>query len=172
MKEIELNTILVKSIKLGEGGPNKGFGFKLKDPGYQELMRGTGKNPHDSYGCLSDGRPIFLEAKLVKPQTTATYSSFNFNKIEEHQIEALTTLVDIRKRNDRDTIIVYPIAVYRPRKIFEVYFFDADYIHTLIDSGKKSILGSDFQKLHDEGKFLPISKKYVDINRIDEVLIK
>jgi len=167
MVEIDLNRILVSSIKRSGG-----WAHKIRDPGFMEIKKGVGKNPYDIFGTTSTGRGIHLEAKLIKPDTQVLLSSFPFSKIEDHQIENLTTLCNIRKRNGTDQILAYPIGYWRSRTLFIVFFFDADYIHSLIKGGKLSLKGKEMMELYDQGRYLSIHKKQLDAKKIASVIIK
>ena len=77
MKESNFNTIFNNNLKL------KGFSHKIAD--------GVGgisiQNPFDGISVV-DGKPWYWENKLIK----GFYTSFNFRKIEDHQLVNLSKI--------------------------------------------------------------------------------
>jgi len=166
--ESDLNWLIVKSINASGG-----FAEKLKDPSYSELMRGARKVAYDYFGTLNNGQSIDGESKLIKPSTTTQLlSSFAFSKIEDHQIANLSKQVDIRERTQNNAIIVYSIGYWIPRKLKIVFFFDAKFIHDLINTKKTSISGKEMMKFYDEGKYLTIMSDYLPVSEIPNYIIK
>jgi penicillin-binding protein-related factor A (putative recombinase) len=80
MNEATLNTIIKNSLT---------FGHKISDNGIH------GKLPCDGFGMYGS-KPFYWEAKILpKPM------AFNFNRLEDHQMEALSTI----KRLGGDAVI-------------------------------------------------------------------
>lgn len=167
MTEKDLNRILVSSAEtLG------GWAYKIVDPTKAEVMQGSGYRPFDSFGYL----PLFnfvFEAKFLHG-----YQAFNFGMIKPHQIENLMKIKSIarasrsRRRKPR-TPLITPIVlgIYEPRKFFDVYFFDIDFISRLMAEGKKSLRKTELEEFRSKKQHLAVERGFIDLNRVPEVLI-
>lgn len=144
MKESNLNTIIQKSLN------RVAWGFKIPDP-----MHGTGiQNPFDLVGVYNH-KPLYIESKLIKQE----YTSFNFNRIEDHQIRNLTFL----KSYLPDSLCLIAVGYYVPRKLFDVFFFDIDTILNLKSQGINSLKKKNMLQLHQDGLYLPIEYEKIEV---------
>jgi penicillin-binding protein-related factor A (putative recombinase) len=158
MKEIQLNTIISRSIK------KIGWYHKISDP-----LGGTGiQNPFDGFGVIN-GYPLYIEAKLIKNGIYA----FNFNKIEEHQI---TNLNEINKMLSISKCLI-AVGFYKPRQLCEICFFDIDYINQLMADEVKSIKKKQLEQYRDKGFFMKINyveegnkrRQYIDLSKLSNL---
>jgi penicillin-binding protein-related factor A (putative recombinase) len=157
MKEKDLNTIINNSFK------ELGFSHKIADP-----IGGTGiQNPFDGFSVLQ-GKQWYWEAKLLKG-----YQAFNFNKIENHQLESLRLIEDHSCSHTRCLFIV---GIWEAYKYTHIYIFDFKYIEEKKFDGKKSILKKDFQDLYERQKAIEVykssnGKKLMDTTQLEKKII-
>jgi len=167
MNEKDLNRILVSSAAtLG------GWAYKIVDPSTAAIRIGAGYRPFDIFGYMQKYDLIF-ESKFLRG-----YSSFNFRMIKPHQLENLKKIKEIKKSRrhqsknvERSSIEAIVLGIYYPRKFFDVFFFDVDFILGLIENGKNSILKKELEKYRDSGLLLKVNQNFIDLNKIGEVLI-
>lgn len=137
MLEKDLNSIINRSLS------EYGFSHKIADP-----MHGTGtQKPFDGFSVFLNSS-WYWESKFLKG-----YQAFNFKRIESHQMDSL---LYIKKELDKVYSLII-LGVYYPRKYFDLYFFDIDYIYNLIDS-KKSILKKELLDLKNNHSIKIIRK--------------
>jgi len=154
MDEKELNRDIGKRFRLREY-----FVHKLSDDAGSFVS--TSKKPFDLFAVTKD--IIFYgEGKLIK----GGYSSFNFNRIEDHQIKNLTDISTFKHSNIISCVYV---GFWESRKIYNVLFIDIDLINYLIKNNKKSILKKELLIL-DESGYLNKIKKF-DIDNIRSRLL-
>lgn len=155
MKEKDLNTIITNGFK------EIGMAHKISDP-----MGGVGGQlPFDGFSvCLQN--VIFFESKIIKP-----LKAWNFNSIEDHQYDNLNFI----KKEKSDTLCLYTIGAFEPRKYFYLFVFDSSLVKYLREQGKKSILKKEFENLMSNSLLLNISrkdKKYnIDFSNLLSIII-
>ena len=138
MKESQLNTIINNSLK------QHGFSHKISD--------GIGgisvQNPFDGFAVIGKNN-IYFESKLIKP-----LKAFNFNIIEEHQIENMSLI----KKQNPENVCIYTVGFYEPRKYFYLLIFDHVLIEKLLNIGRKSILKKELTILINRGIYYKIER--------------
>lgn len=159
MKESDLNYI----IKTNFNTP-KAWCHKISDPP-KLVTQSVSKNPFDLFG-VTDTYIFYFESKLLKG-----YQAFSFSKIQEHQCSNLLSIKNITV-NIPNIYTCIVVGVWESRQYFHLYFFDISYISMLIKKGKKSILKKDLFEFQNDNKYLKIEKKYFDITKIPEIIIK
>lgn len=155
MVESDLNRIIYSSFRL-----DGDFAHKISDDAGN--FKGTSKKPFDGF-AVDENKTYFMEGKLIK----SVYGSFNFNILEDHQIENLSTIWE-KTRNRPDVFSLVYVGWWKRRTLFDVLFIDIDLILHLISQGKSSILKKELLLLKNEDLFLPIKKEYIDVSRITE----
>lgn len=162
MKEKDLITLLNKNFN------REGWSYKIPDqPRYDKNsgQRFNLKKPFDAISVLP-GKIIFWEAKFLNG-----YKAFPFSSIREHQLEALLNIGILT-----DNLHIAPpsmiiLGVYLLRKGFDLFFFDIRGIKRLKDNGTESILKIKLLEMKGDGKFLPLRKKYFEVNKIYDKII-
>lgn len=150
MLESDFNSIVTKSFN-SQGG----YGFKIPD----ERSTITGfhsKNPYDVYG-LYGGKFWAWESKWMnKPQ------SFNFNRLEEHQIDNLIKAYELMKGNG---ISVFAIGIDYGRADKRVFIWKNEDLYKIKERKNqgKNILKKEFDSLEN---YVRISKNLVNLDEI------
>jgi hypothetical protein len=142
-----------------------GFGQKMPDPSYQELMRGAPPRPYDMYYVLL-GQCVHLEAKFLPG-----YQCFALDKVEDHQYENLLRIklnASLAPPGSIEAIVA--VAVWEPRKIYDIFFFDILLLSRLRDE-MKSIKKKELLALKALNKCLTVSKDDIKMENVSEVLI-
>ena len=150
MLESDFNSIVTKSFN-SQGG----MGFKIPD----ERSTITGfhsKNPYDVYG-LYGGKFWAWESKWMnKPQ------SFNFNRLEEHQIDNLIKAYELMKGNG---ISVFAIGIDYGRADKRVFIWKNEDLYEIKERKNQgnNILKKEFDSLEN---YIKISKNLINIEDI------
>lgn len=162
MEEKDLNRIIVSSLNLN------GYGHKISDDAGSFVS--TSKKPFDYIGAGKDF-VVFGESKLIK----GGYKSFNFNLLQDHQIEALSAFRKVASTiDDKKVLSVVSIGYWMPRKFFHVVFYDIDFILRLREKGKNSITKKDLDSLtnqHSCGIFKIEKEKIFDIGELPQRVV-
>ncbi len=139
MNEAQINTMIGKSME---------WRHKISDAGF-------GQKPFDLFGVYK-GKAIYIETKyLPKPK------SFNFSRLEVHQIKAL---LDIEKLNKNNSFIpLFLVAVDFGRSDKRVFYYkDMQEIHER-KLAKKNILKKEFES---STNYVTIKKGLIDFDKI------
>lgn len=155
MTEKDLNRIIFNAFS----NQNQ-FGHKISDDA-QNFKR-TNKKPFDGFAVAENGI-YFIESKLLK----TSLGSFNFNKLEDHQIDNLQTIARIRK----DVFPLVAIGWWVKRGFFKLAFLHIDLIIYLISLNKGSILKKEILLLDDKDLLFEIKKQSFDILEIPNKII-
>lgn len=160
MQEKDFTTLVCKSVTT-----RGGFAHKMPDPPFSEIMRGAPRRPYDLFYVLL-GKSVHLEAKFLKG-----YDRFALDRVEDHQYDNLMRVKDNAALAPAGVILsVVAVAVWEPRKIYDVFFFDISLLSSLRmktkSLSKKTMLG-----LKALGSCLTIQHSDIDIDRVSEVLI-
>lgn len=147
MKEKDLNRVIVSSLK------DIGFAHKISDDA--QNFTGTSKKPFD-YFAVTEDFTVYGESKFIK----GIYS-FNFNRLEEHQIEALTEIATKTEMYDSTVLPVVSIGFWEPHKFLFIIFFHIKTINSLIDAGTNSIKKKELERIIENGKYLEVKKNTV-----------
>ena len=132
--EAELNGILVKSLN------QQGWAYKIPDQ--VSLTTGFGApKPFDIIGIYRDikgvGHPLYAESKLIKQP-----SAFNFNRLEDHQIENLLKCQKLLP----NALVLFLVCVDFGRAEKRVYFYkNMQYLYER-KQNKRSILKKEFEE--------------------------
>lgn len=139
LRESELNTIIRKSLD---------WGHKISDAGQIE----HGKSPFDGFGRYKD-QAVYWEAKFL-PEVR----SFNFSRLEDHQLEGLKEVSKIK-----NSLSLFLIGVNFGRSDIRVFIFrDLDYIEK-----RKKEKDSIFKKEFLERKnYVTIKKNILNIEEL------
>lgn len=136
--EAEFNGIVVKSLN------QSGWAYKVPDQ--VSLITGFGApKPFDIVGIYKDkkgeGRPVYIESKFL-PRV----ESFNFSRLEDHQIEALSKCQNLL--GDKALVLLL-ICVDFGRAEKRVYFYkDMKEIGDR-KRNKKNILKKEFESTNN-----------------------
>ena len=106
---------------------------------------------------------FFVESKLIKDG----YSAFAFNRIRDHQMEALQKI----KTQDPDHHCLIAVGFWEPHRLYEVMFLDILFISAIMAGDAKSIKKKELLKWREQGMFLPIKKQILDARLIREKII-
>ena len=146
MNEKDLNRVLVKSIN------EIGFGYKISDEAANYY--GTSQKPFDYFG-FTDKYMIFGESKLIK----GGLYSFNFKRIETHQIVALSRCKQhIHTLGYQNIHTIISVGFWKSREFFYVMFFD---ILVITMGTRTSIKKKELEAIIESGKYLSIKKEHV-----------
>ena len=139
MNEAKINTMIRKSLF---------WGFKIPDGS-------MGKLPFDIFGVYQ-GKAIYIETKyLPSPK------SFNFHRLEDHQIKAL---LDIEKLNTEGAFVsLFLVAVNYGRAKIRVYYYKDMAEIDERKRNKKNILKKEFDS---SSNYVVISKGLIDFSAI------
>jgi len=156
MKESDINTIIKNSFQYGD----KFFAYKIPDPPKVATKIST-ERPFDGFS-VNNKNVIFYETKLVKGM-----GAFNFGLIKDHQYNFLNLIGSFNHANVKCLIIV---AIWEPRTLFDLYFFNIKYIKNIKEnSEKKSILKKDFELLKE--KRIHIKNKVFNVHEaLDKII--
>lgn len=150
MLESDFNSIVTKSFN-SQGG----YGFKIPD----ERSTITGfhsKNPYDVYG-IYNGKFWSWESKWMnKPQ------SFNFNRLEDHQIDNLIKSYELMRGNG---VSVFAIGVDYGRADKRVFIWKNEDLYKIKERKElgKNILKKELDSLKN---YVKISKGLINIEDI------
>lgn len=138
MNEAQLNTIIGNSLD---------WKHKISDGGRHGLL------PFDGFGILNN-QPIYWEAKFLrKPE------SFNFNKLQDHQIENLLQVQNLLPNNPSWFII----GVNFGRADKRVFLFrDMNYIKKRKEEGN-NILKKEFERRKN---YVTIKKQLINFKEL------
>ena len=156
MLESDFNTIVTKSFN-SQGG----YGFKIPD----ERSTITGfhsKNPYDVYG-LYKGKFWAWESKWMNK-----VQSFNFSRLEDHQIDNLIKSYEIM---DGNGISIFAIGVDFGRADKRVFIWGNEELYIIRERklSKKNILGKEFKELDN---FVRITKGAVPMDDVLRLIYK
>jgi penicillin-binding protein-related factor A (putative recombinase) len=156
MLESDFNTIVTKSFN-SQGG----YGFKIPD----ERSTITGfhsKNPYDVYG-LYKGKFWAWESKWMNK-----VQSFNFSRLEDHQIDNLIKSYEIM---DGNGISIFAIGVDFGRADKRVFIWGNEELYIIKERklSKKNILGKEFKELDN---FVRITKGAVPMDDVLRLIYK
>ena len=156
MLESDFNSIVTKSFN-SQGG----YGFKIPD----ERSTITGfhsKNPYDVFG-LREGKFWAWESKWMNK-----VQSFNFNRLEQHQIDNLIKAYEIMGDN---SVCVFAVGVDFGRADKRIFVWGNSELYNIRERklSKNNILGKEFQKLDN---FVTISKGEIPLDKIQELIYK
>lgn len=160
MHEKDFTTTLSKAVKA-----RGGFCNKMPDPGFAELKRGAPPRPYDLYYVLL-GRCVHLEAKFLPG-----YGCFALDRVEDHQYDSLLK-IKLNAALAPPGVIesVVAVAIWEPRKVYDVFFFDIQLLSNLRDS-MKSISKKTLLALKTLGRCLTVEKDDIHIENLSEVLL-
>jgi len=160
MNESDLNRIIVSSIN------SIGLAHKISDEASNYVN--TSKKPFDYFG-ITNSYIIYGESKFLKG-----YQSFNFNRIREHQLQALSKIHSNRIAMGLDIILpVVSLGIWEPHKFFHVYFFDINLILNLQAKGKNSLKKKDLLKLYKNSCYTIIQNKEIQgIERLNTIIVR
>lgn len=149
--EAEFNSVVSRSLSVS------GYGFKIADT-FASSSLSRSSSPFDGFGYFFDknnkGYPVYWESKFLKEP-----SSFNFNRLEEHQINNLINF----KKAVPDSLSLFLICVDFGRGDKRVFYFkDLDEIYKRKQE-KKNILKKEFLELKN---YVIIKKGIIDFNEI------
>ena len=149
MIESDFNSIVTKSLN-SQGG----FGFKIPDE-RSTLTGFHSKNPYDIFG-LFDGHFIAWESKyLQKP------SAFNFNNLQEHQIDNLIKAFELCP----NAISIFAIGVNFGRADIRCSFSNNEDLYDI--NASKDTTSTIPQKQFDNlDNYIKIKKGQLDIKEI------
>lgn len=152
MKEREFNTIVSKSLNnLG------GFGFKIADSGqYINGKVSHSKNPCDGIGFFNK-HFICWESKYLNSP-----SSFNFNNLQDHQID---NLINFYENIPNTCYSLFLVGVNFGRSDIRVFYWMNDDLYKIRDRkiNKENILKKEFLSLDN---FIKIKKGLINFNEI------
>lgn len=156
MLESDFNTIVTKSFN-SQGG----HGFKIPD----ERSTITGfhsKNPYDVYG-LYKGKFWAWESKWMNK-----VQSFNFNRLEEHQINNLIKDYEIMGDN---SLCIFAIGIDFGRADKRIFVWGNSELYNIRERkfAKKNILGKEFQNLDN---YVRISKGEIPLDEVIKIICK
>jgi len=156
MLESDFNSMVTKSFN-SQGG----YGFKIPD----ERSTITGfhsKNPYDVYG-LYKGKFWAWESKWMNK-----VQSFNFSRLEEHQIDNLIKSYELMEGNG---ISVFAIGVDFGRADKRVFIWGNEALYIIRERklSKKNILGKEFKELDN---FVRITKGAVPMDDVLRLIYK
>jgi len=151
-----VNRILVSSFN------QAGWGYKIPDPP-QTVAVTSSKRPFDVI-AVNDEKAYYIESKLIKGMHTA----FNLSNIREHQIENLMRI----RNNYMDAQALIAVFYWVPRKVFDVLFFDIEFVNNLLMEGTVSIKKKQILEYLDEGKYLSVKKAHLSVEEIQSVIIR
>lgn len=144
--EAEFNTIVTRSLSFGHK-----IGDQRSTSGYHI------KNPFDGFGIASTelgNFPVYFESKYIR-----NLSAFNWNRLEDHQIDALLACKHLLP----DCLVLFLICVDFGRADKRVFVFrDIDYINSRKQL-KQSITKKEFI---DRKNFIRIKYSKIDFNEI------
>lgn len=144
--EAEFNTIVTKSLD---------WGFKIPDTGNSVMYAPKNRLPFDGFGAVN-GKPVYFESKYL-----STVRAFNFNRLEDHQIENLLKLKELMP----DALVLFLICVDFGRGDKRVFFFrDMDYVNQR-KMAKDSITKKEFLARRN---YVKIKKGLMDFNELME----
>lgn len=159
MDESSLNKIITDSAIV-----NSGHYHKISDDSRTQ-------KPYDGYGIINR-KPAYIESKFIKNEI----KSFNFNKIEPHQLKNLTIISEQLECKHYSLIA---LGLWKSREYFYVLFFEVKFINKLISLGKNSILKKELEEFIRLEKYLPVVTKIIDtekykiieLEKLDSVII-
>jgi len=100
------------------------------------------QKPFDGFGVIN-GKAYFIESKLIKDN----FTSFNFNKLEDHQKRNLKSISIHAPPN---VIPAVAVSYWLPRKFYGFFFFHYDIIDYLISIDKNSIKKKELLQLKED----------------------
>ena len=172
MTESIMNTDIIRSFR------HEGYeGQKIPDP-----MHGTGiQNMFDMFTIGKGYDTLYIyyvESKLIKGE----YTSFNFNRLEDHQYECLSSIHAIYDAFSSLTsrIQVLPVVCvgwWVPRKLYSSLWISIDLIRYLRERGLNSILKKTVLKIKEAGMFVDfntdkeLKKKFLSIKEVNTKLL-
>ena len=158
MNEKDLNRTIVKSIK------KIGWAHKISDDAGN--FTGTSQKPFDYFG-VTKNFIIYGESKFIK----GIYS-FNFKRLEDHQIEALSSIYR-ESGNHADYVLpLVSVGFWEPHKYLYILFFHILTITNFIEEDKISLKKKEIQSFIDKGKFLSVKKGEVqNVETIPDIVI-
>lgn len=134
MKETDLNRIIFSSFS-----SYGGFSHKISDASPTQ-------KPFDGIAAYQ-GRFWNIESKLIKDN----FTSFNFSKIEDHQVFNLSLISKNVAENISNIVIV---GYYVPRKLFGCFLFSIESILLAKTLGLKSFKKPDILQFYNMDKFV------------------
>lgn len=149
--EAEFNSVVSRSLNVS------GYGFKIADT-FANASYSRSPAPFDGFGVFIDkegkGYPVYWESKYMKSP-----SSFNFNRLEDHQIESLLKF----KQSIPNCLALFLICIDFGRGDKRVFYFkDLDDIYKRKQE-KRNILKKEFIELKN---YVTIKKGVIDFNEI------
>jgi len=134
MVESDLNRIIFSSIR---NKSEKNFSEKVSDASPTQKC-------FDGIACF-ENTYWNIESKLIK----GDFTSFNFNRIETHQLKNLTKIKNqIRETKSVEAVII--VGYFIPRQLFGFFIFDIDTINYLIEKGINSLKQKQMKSLKDK----------------------
>ena len=156
MLESDFNSIVTKSF-------NSQGGYSFKIPDERSTITGFhSKNPYDVFG-LYKGKFWAWESKWMNK-----VESFNFNRLEDHQIDNLIKSYEIMEGNG---ISVFAVGVDFGRNDKRAFIWGNSQLYIIREkkNAKKNILGKEFKELTN---FVRITKKEIPIDEVIEIINK
>lgn len=147
MLEKDLNRIIVRSFNKDENS----WAYKISDDAQQ--FSGTVQKPFDYFG-IHNGLIFYGESKLVK----GLYS-FNFKRLEDHQIATLSCISNLAKKQNNNSILpLVSVGFWKSHTFFNVVFIHIDAILKQIANSVFSIKKKSIICIFDRGMCLSIKK--------------
>ena len=149
MLESEFNSIVTKSLN-NQGG----FGFKIPDE-RSTLTGFHSKNPYDIYGLYKNNFVAWESKWMNKPQ------SFNFDRLEEHQIENLIKSFELID----NCLAVFAVGIDFGRNDKRVFIWKNKDLYNIKErkENKSNILKKEFEQRKN---YVKISKGQIDFDQI------
>lgn len=138
------------------------FAYKLSDDA--NSFTTTNKKPFDII-ISTDKYDIYAEGKLIKDG----FSSFNFSKLEDHQIINLSLISSLSKNRKLFTKCIVYVGIYEVRKLYKLMILDIDLINYLISINKTSILKKEQILLNTKNCLFDMKKD--DIENIENFIL-
>lgn len=126
MHESDINTIVRNSLD---------WGFKIPDPTGMTALTASSRC-FDGFG-IHENIPVYWESKFSQK-----LQSFNLQRLEDHQVEALTEIKKLLP--DAKVWVIYGVHVGRGDT--RLYIFDWSYLKTRYEN-KNNILKKELEKL-------------------------
>ena len=156
MLESDFNSIVTKSF-------NSQGGYSFKIPDERSTITGFhSKNPYDVFG-LYKGKFWAWESKWMNK-----VQSFNFSRLEDHQIDNLIKSYEIMEGNG---VSVFAIGVDFGRADKRVFIWGNEALYIIRERklSKKNILGKEFKELDN---FVRITKGAVPMDDVLRLIYK
>lgn len=146
-KESEFCSVIVKSLDIGYKIPDPTGQFSKTIKRCFDIM-----GAHHFHGYKEHLHPVYIEAKFNKSMT-----SFNLNRIEDHQAYYLSRFTDVK---DAKCFVI--LGVYVGRGDLRAYIFDWEYLQPYYEQ-KKSIYAKALRAL-------PYNEVHKGVFKFDKII--